>query len=74
MQSLLSFAGFCPIYDTFEHKVKDDRKIDCTKILHPCPSRFISTESYKCKFLNDASEVKVYVNQNACRKIQHVIK
>ncbi|XP_056004578.1 uncharacterized protein LOC125660467 [Ostrea edulis] len=54
--------GFCPIYDTFEHKVKDDRKIDCTKILHPCPSRFISTESYKyayCYNINKSSTKSV---------------
>lgn len=43
--------GFCAIYNTEEMKVIDDFNIDCTNFTEgPCPTRYISTDAYMCRF------------------------
>lgn len=43
--------GFCAIYNTEEMKVIDDFNRDCTNLTGgPCPTRYISTDAYMCRF------------------------
>lgn len=43
--------GFCVIYNTEEMKVIDDFNRDCTNFTEdPCPTRYISTDAYMCRF------------------------
>lgn len=46
------FLGFCAVYNTIEMKVIDDFNVDCTNFTKgKCPTRYISTDAYKCKLL-----------------------
>lgn len=45
------FLGYCARYSIVDQKMINDPRLDCTKFDPPCPIRFQSNESYKCKYM-----------------------
>lgn len=48
---IVSFVGYCARYSIEDQKMINDPRLDCTKFDPPCPIRFQSNESYKCKYM-----------------------
>ena len=49
---ILPFAfntGFCARFSMTDRRIINDPALDCTKFVPPCPTRFPSNESFKCK-------------------------
>lgn len=46
------FQGYCPEYNTYGAVVQAHFNLKCSEVQPPCPDRYLSTESYLCKFVS----------------------
>ena len=53
-------TGFCALFSMTDRRIINDPALDCTKFVPPCPTRFPSNESFKCK-LQSSSNRLLYV-------------
>lgn len=57
---LFFFLGYCARFSEVNKRIINDPGLDCTKFDPPCPARFPSNESYKCKWWKIRHNITYY--------------
>lgn len=55
-------VGFCTEYNTYGMVIQESHHSTCNKVDPPCPSRYLSTDAYKCKSYSNSNFFLCYTN------------